>query len=283
MYDDIPEASRQPAMEPSRGASRSAKPRFDSRLSLLVGGGLLGILMIVLLLRSLQQSTVQQTTAQTASLTAPQTASQSIPPPSVLPTASTPEPVATTTSAASTASTAGASDTLLGHLAYSEAPANELIPITNDGQIKLRQTAAESYKRMAAAAAADGINFFVISGFRSITDQNTLFFRVKEERNQSPLKRAEVSAPPGHSEHHTGYAMDIGDAAQPDTNLSQSFDQTAAFRWLENHAAQYSFEMSFTKGNSQGVSYEPWHWRFVGDQNSLETFYRAQHLKPATP
>jgi LAS superfamily LD-carboxypeptidase LdcB len=28
-----------------------------------------------------------------------------------------------------------------------------------------------------------------------------------------------VSAPPGFSEHHTGYALDIGDLAAPETEL----------------------------------------------------------------
>ncbi|MGL5033031.1 MAG: D-alanyl-D-alanine carboxypeptidase family protein, partial [Microcystaceae cyanobacterium] len=49
---------------------------------------------------------------------------------------------------------------------------------------------------------------------------------------------------------------------------------------LKNNAARYDFEMSFTPGNAQGVSYEPWHWRFVGDRASLETFYRARNLQP---
>jgi zinc D-Ala-D-Ala carboxypeptidase len=174
-------------------------------------------------------------------------------------------------------------DQVLGHLAYNEAPTHELEPITEDGRIKLRQIAADSYRKMATDAAAAGVRLNPISGFRSVADQNDLFFRVKEERNQAVSKRAEVSAPPGHSEHHTGYAVDIGDADHPDTDLSQSFDTTPAYRWLSENAARYSFEMSFTQGNAQGVSYEPWHWRFVGDRNSLETFYRAQHLKPSTP
>ncbi|MEM1310980.1 MAG: D-alanyl-D-alanine carboxypeptidase family protein, partial [Cyanobacteria bacterium P01_H01_bin.153] len=44
--------------------------------------------------------------------------------------------------------------------------------------------------------------------------------------------------------------------------------------WLETNAARYSFELSFPEGNAQGVQYEPWHWRYVGDPDSLETFYQ---------
>ena len=70
--------------------------------------------------------------------------------------------------------------------------------------------------------------------------------------------------------------MDIGDANQPNVHLSTAFEDTSAFAWLQSHAPRYSFELSFPKGNSQGVSYEPWHWRYVGDQESLETFYNAR-------
>jgi D-alanyl-D-alanine carboxypeptidase len=170
-------------------------------------------------------------------------------------------------------------ENVLGHLAYQEAPASELQAVTADGRIRLRQVAAKRFRQMQAAAKSTGVSLQVISGFRSVSEQNDLFFGVKQERNQDARKRAEVSAPPGYSEHHTGYAIDLGDGRVPAANLSRSFENTGAFRWLKNHANQYSFELSFPKNNSQGVSYEPWHWRFVGDQNSLETFYKARKLK----
>lgn len=265
MYDDIPEAARQPSQASSSSNasfSKISRPNIPL-LAMIIGAVLLGVGAIALFLRPNVQPSAQPN------------AQQNLPSSAVT--------AAVSQAASPAASTNTADDTLLGHLPYSETPANELESITPDGQIKMRRAAAESYRRMTAAAAAGGVTLFTISGFRSIADQNDLFFRVKEERNQDVSKRAEVSAPPGHSEHHTGYAVDIGDGAQPGTNLSQSFEDTAAYRWLSEHAARYSFEMSFTKGNTQGVSYEPWHWRFVGDQNSLETFYRAQHLKPGSP
>jgi zinc D-Ala-D-Ala carboxypeptidase len=169
-------------------------------------------------------------------------------------------------------------NSVLGHLKYTEAPASELKPIVPDSSIKMRVAAANKFLQMQAAARQQGINLYPISGFRSITQQNELFFKVKEQRGQGVSKRAEVSAPPGYSEHHTGYAVDIGDGNTPATNLSPSFDKTATFRWLKANAPRYSFENSFPKNNLQGVSYEPWHWRFVGDIQSLETFYKARNL-----
>lgn len=168
---------------------------------------------------------------------------------------------------------------LLGHLSYEEAPLKDLKAITSDGRVKLRTKAAEKFLQMQSDARKQGVILVPISGFRTVSEQEYLFFSVKEQRNQQASKRAEVSAPPGYSEHHTGYAVDIGDGNAPTTNLHTDFEQTAAFQWLQANAPRYSFELSFPPDNLQGVSYEPWHWRFVGDTHSLETFYQARDLK----
>lgn len=169
---------------------------------------------------------------------------------------------------------------LFGHHAFREAPANKLRTIGRAGdgyEIKLHESAAKSFLRMEADAKADGVDFVVISGFRTIAEQQELFFEISKQRNQTPAQRAKVSAPPGHSEHHTGYALDIGDGAVPSANLSTSFEKTLAFQWLQNNGAKYGFEMSFPPNNPQGVMYEPWHWRFVGDDDSLSTFYKKSN------
>ena len=170
-------------------------------------------------------------------------------------------------------------ENVLGHLPYKEAPASELQAITPDGRLRLRVAAAEKFRQMEANARANGVILQPISAFRSVAEQESLFFGVKEQRNQLASQRAEVSAPPEHSEHHTGYALDLGDGRSPTANLKPSFENTAAFQWLKNNANRYSFEMSFPRDNPQGISYEPWHWRFVGDRHSLETFYTARTLK----
>jgi len=170
-------------------------------------------------------------------------------------------------------------ENLLGHLPYAEAPEDDLKAVTSDGRIRLRSSAANKFQEMRKAAQAQGVNLVPLSGFRTVSQQESLFFDIAEQRNQLPTTRAEVSAPPGYSEHHTGYTIDIGDGKVPAVNLSPRFDQTAAFKWLEQNAVRYGFELSFPKDNPQGISYEPWHWRFIGDRDSLETFYKARNLQ----
>lgn len=163
---------------------------------------------------------------------------------------------------------------LLGHFPYPEAAPASLLEIAPG--VVLQRDAATALQQLQAAAAADGIDIRVLSAFRSIALQKRLFFDVKSERNQSAIERARVSAPPGFSEHSTGYAVDLGDGRDPSANLSASFERTAAFAWLEANANRFHFHLSFPEGNRQGVSYEPWHWRFEGSAEALKTFAPAQ-------
>ena len=165
---------------------------------------------------------------------------------------------------------------LLGHFPYDEAISSQLVPV--EAGIELHQDAALAFDSMRRAAASDGIDLRLLSGYRSHNLQEGIFLDVKSERNQTAAERAKVSAPPGYSEHSTGYAVDLGDGSRPDTNLSVSFEATPAFRWLQDYAASYHFTLSFPEINPQGVSYEPWHWRFEGSAEALRQFEPARQL-----
>lgn len=87
------------------------------------------------------------------------------------------------------------SNTLLGHFAYPEAPLGELQPTFPGSSVKLQKAAVPAFQAMVAAARAAGVNLVPISGFRSVADQQHLFFDVKAQRGQVAAERAAVSAP----------------------------------------------------------------------------------------
>ena len=93
----------------------------------------------------------------------------------------------------------------------------------------------------------EGIYLVFLSGYRSINLQNEIFYTLKSKRNQIATERARVSAPPGYSEHSTGFAIDIGDAYKRDTDFELEFENTDAFRWLKKNAAKYHFKLSFNE------------------------------------
>ena len=165
---------------------------------------------------------------------------------------------------------------LLGHFPYEQASEEELVEV-GSGQ-RIHRDAAPELIAMLDAARADGVALVLLSAYRSVDEQRALFFEVKSQRNQSARERAQVSAPPGYSEHSTGYAVDLGDASSPGTNLSESFEATPAYRWLRANAHRYHFTLSFPQQNKQGVSYEPWHWRFEGTAEALKVFQAAERF-----
>ena len=140
------------------------------------------------------------------------------------------------------------------------ADARRLTPVGlgTDGRDKLLSPAAAmAWQTMRKAAVADGIALQLISAFRSIEFQAALI-RAKLGKGQSIDEVLKVNAPPGHSEHHTGRAVDIGESGC--AALDDAFEKTAAFAWLQQHAAHFGFTMSYPQGNAQGFLYEPWHW-----------------------
>jgi D-alanyl-D-alanine carboxypeptidase len=121
----------------------------------------------------------------------------------------------------------------------------------------LTPDAAVSWQAMQAAARADAITLLIVSGFRSIEYQAGLI-RKKLESGQSLSEILSVNAAPGFSEHHTGRAIDI--ASPGSRPLTEEFEGSEAFAWLEQNAHRFGFAMSYPRGNPQGFVYEPWHW-----------------------
>ncbi len=166
---------------------------------------------------------------------------------------------------------------LLGHFPYPEASSQDLVSVYRG--LEIHKDTFGSFRTMQSAAAKDGIDLILLSAYRSHALQEEIFFQIKSSRNQTAVERAKVSAPPGYSEHSTGYAIDIGDKMRPETDFVEGFENTRAFRWLEKNAARYHFVLSFPKGNAQGVTYEPWHWRFEGTADALRQFEAARRLE----
>jgi len=139
-----------------------------------------------------------------------------------------------------------------------EAEALVIAEIESNGrEHRLIPPVADAWRAMRAAARAEGVELEIVSAFRGVERQAEIV-REKLERGQTPEQILEVSAPPGYSEHHTGCAVDVTTGGT--RALETDFEQTAAFRWLQQHAAEFSFFLSYPRGNPSGYSFEPWHW-----------------------
>ena len=126
---------------------------------------------------------------------------------------------------------------------------------------RLTPEAAEQWQRMVAAADQVGIQLLIVSGFRGVEYQAGLI-RKKIEAGQSIDEILRVNTAPGHSEHHTGCAVDI--ATPGSRPLTEEFEDTDAFRWLESRAIEFGFSMTYPRENPWGIAFEPWHWSLKG-------------------
>jgi len=122
---------------------------------------------------------------------------------------------------------------------------------------RLTPDAARQWNAMMEAAMRDSITLMIVSGFRSVEYQAALI-RKKINAGQVIDEILTVNAAPGHSEHHTGLAIDI--ATPGSRPLTEDFESTDAFGWLGANADRFGFSMTYPRDNRWGIAYEPWHW-----------------------
>lgn len=132
------------------------------------------------------------------------------------------------------------------------------VGLGTDGRDKfLSPGAARAWAAMQRDAEKAGVALLLISAFRSQAFQARLIAQ-KLARGERIADVLCMNAAPGYSEHHGGGAVDIGCAGV--AALDAAFEHTAAFAWLQQHAARYKFFLSYPRGNALGIGYEPWHW-----------------------
>ena len=139
----------------------------------------------------------------------------------------------------------------------------------------LQTVACDAFLEMQKAAAADGVTVWMQSGYRSVSYQTKLYERKTQyyrdkgyDEATAKEKAAAIVNPPGYSEHNCGLAADLNSPEH--TGLDEGFENTAAFRWLCEHAAEYGFILRYPQGaeDATEITYEPWHWRYVGPENA---------------
>lgn len=133
------------------------------------------------------------------------------------------------------------------------------------------------YNDMITAAEADGISLIPVSGYRSVERQHNNFERkikyytdLGYGKAEATRIASEIVLMPGTSEHNAGLAMDFG--TNGNYTLDENFAKTDAFKWLSEHAADYGFILRYESDTKHitKITYEPWHWRYVGVKAAKE-------------
>lgn len=121
-------------------------------------------------------------------------------------------------------------------------------------------------EKMLLDAEESGHSPKITSGYRSKEKQQQLFedrvddyMAVGYSRKKATSLTNEYAAKPGYSEHETGLAVDINSKDGNSWNL---------YGWLKDNCYKYGFILRYPDGKEDitGIEYEPWHFRYVGEE-----------------
>jgi len=145
-------------------------------------------------------------------------------------------------------------------------PAWPTVPVSRIEGMYLHRSALAAVEAMFASARAAGAGpFHVSSGFRDIQRQRELY---------AGGANSDFVQPPGHSEHHTGLAVDI---MADGLSMSELGDSPQG-QWLAANSYRYGLILRYPDGAQAitGIEYEPWHFRYVGAVHAY--FMRRNNL-----
>jgi len=168
----------------------------------------------------------------------------------------------------------------------------DLIPVKG---IYLREMAGSALVKMLSAAKSEEVNGIVAySGYRSYATQSVVYYNkiasLRPKYGEAAEEMAaKLVAPPGTSEHQTGLAVDLTltDFLEYEYVLNYDFADTIQGRWLNNNAWKYGFILRYDedKEGKTGISYEPWHFRYVGFEHAKAIYARniclEEYMEPS--
>ena len=126
------------------------------------------------------------------------------------------------------------------------------------------------FEQLRTAVKQKGIQIELDSVYRSVARQKEIVAEFTQKYGADYVKQ--YVAVPGYSEHHTGLAVDIClvvDGKIIDDN-DEMIAQKEIFAQIHPLLADYGFILRYPQGkeNLTGYSYEPWHFRYVGQETA---------------
>ena len=111
----------------------------------------------------------------------------------------------------------------------------------------------------------DGIQTELISTYRTTAQQQETFERYLSRFGIDYANK--YVAKPGYSEHHTGFAIDVGifTEGKLHSKIEELMSVDNLFKIVHKKLPSYGFILRYPAGKEAitGIGYEPWHFRYV--------------------
>lgn len=131
--------------------------------------------------------------------------------------------------------------------------------------------AIDELKNMMNDMRKDGIaNIWIQSAYRSVARQKELYDNsikkyLQQGKTQEEAEKLtdEYINKPGSSDHNLALAVDFN-------YVDNKFEDLEGFKWLKKNAENYGFILRYPKDKEDitKISYESWHWRYVGKEHA---------------
>lgn len=148
-----------------------------------------------------------------------------------------------------------------------------------DNEQRVDERIVDAWIDWKEAAQEAGHRLFLASAYRDRKRQENNFQAEVNQQLDEGLseeeafeKAKEYLTEPGHSEHHTGLALDIVDEdwIVSGRGLEEAYEEEASQQWLMETKADYGFILRYPerKEDITEIEYEPWHFRYVGPEHA---------------
>lgn len=143
--------------------------------------------------------------------------------------------------------------------------------------VEVDSSIADHLREMLEAGEKKGLSFWIASAYRSTERQRELMDEDIEvlvhqgySYSEAYEEVAKETMPAGCSEHATGLAVDI--VSKDYQILDEKQGRTEEIIWLQQNCSRYGFILRYPKGKEDitKVSYESWHFRYVGVEAAEE-------------
>lgn len=149
----------------------------------------------------------------------------------------------------------------------------EYATVSSDTNLQIHVSVWPKLKRLLEEARSDDLALRVASGYRSFGTQASLKSRYVVTFGAKTANQ--FSADQGYSEHQLGTTVDF--TTEKLGAVSDSFTETAEYKWLQENAHRFGFILSYPADNGY-YQFEPWHWRFVGTDLARDLYRDGQHF-----
>lgn len=166
---------------------------------------------------------------------------------------------------------------------WNPVPADFEIKLVSIEGFRFDSVGRDSLQAMMDACRGAGLTITINNTYRSKATQQYMWNKSVNQYMAAGMTKEEAEAEtgkstaiPGHSEHQTGLAVDLNGSAE-------------TYAWLAEHCWDYGFILRYPDGKTHitGIIYEPWHFRYVGTELSLELKERGvtmeEYLEKLTP